>query len=223
MVSTYPTLGADDTPAEKLEPLLWPTLALFHSLPFTDHTPPLPAVLYILLALPWNDRTLQTWHSVPADPPSPSSGAVSSVKSLLNRLSNMSSISSISNSSGNQGRSSIDHGTSVSGNAGGTNGATLAPPRSRTPSPPESNGKQRTLILPPKRDCPAALPAKVVKVLEGWLQRWLPGGTHPDALGEDGPRVDEQVPPILMLLVRATAGSDAVRQYLRGCLLPVDL
>ena len=84
-------------------------------------------------------------------------------------------------------------------------------------------GKQRTLILPPKRDSPTALPAKVVKVLEGWLQRWLPGGTHPDALGEDGPQVDEQVPPILMLLVRATAGSDAIRQYLKGCLLPSEL
>jgi hypothetical protein len=60
-------------------------------------------------------------------------------------------------------------------------------------------------------------------VLEGWLQRWLPDATHPDTLGENGLRVDEQVPPILMLLVRAAAGSAPIRQYLKKYLLPADL
>lgn len=180
-------------------------------------------MLYILLVLPWNNRTLSTWHSVPADPPSPDNGAASGVKSLLNRLSNMSSISSISASSASYNKCSADHGTGTSSHASGSDGTKLAPPRARTPLPPLPVGKKHALALPPKRERPTALPAKVVKVLEGWLQRWLPGATHPDSLGEDGPRVDEQVPPILMLLLRATAGSEAIRSYLKDVLLPSDL
>ena len=69
IIRFYPHTSSFEEWDEKLDPLLWPTLALFHSLSSDDYRPPLTHCLHVLLAIPFNPRLLDTWHSIPADPP----------------------------------------------------------------------------------------------------------------------------------------------------------
>ena len=156
------------------------------------------------------------WHAVPADPPSPSGG----MRGLLNRLSNISNMSSISATSLSR-KSSSESGVS--------NGAThdkgnLAIPRTRTPTPPTTSSRKRALILPPRKEASTAFVARVVKVLDTVLDRWLPYPAGPDDMKyEDDVIMDEHLPPILLLLARAADGSSPSRKYLKDLLFPSNL
>lgn len=217
VIRFYPYKSSSDEWDDRFDALLFPVLCLLYTIPFNDLAPPLSHVLHVLLAIPWTERLLSTWHSSPADPPSPSTGG--GVRGLLNRLSNISSISSISSGSTSR-RPSAEHGT---GQHNSNNGTNLAPPRSRTPTPPSPVTTKRTLALPPRKEAPTALVVRVVKILETYLDRWIPWPTGPDDELERGLVVDENLPPILLLLSRAAEGSTPTRAYLKKLLLPEDL
>lgn len=213
IIRFYPYRSPTQDWDDRFDGLLFPAIALLHTIPFTNLAPPLSHVLHVLLAIPWNERLLSTWHSAPADPPSPSSGGV---RGLLNRWSNISSISSISSSSPSR-KSSSDNGTNQL-----QNGNNLVPPRSRTPTPP-SPVQKRSHPLPPRKEAPTALVVRVVKILETYLDKWLPWPKNPDGELERGLVIDENLPPILLLLSRAAEGSQPSRLHLKKLLLPEDL
>jgi hypothetical protein len=60
----------------------------------------------------------------------------------------------------------------------------------------------------------------VVKILETYLDRWLPWPKGPDSELEKGLIMDENLPPVFLLLSRAAAGSDPTREHLKRLLLP---
>lgn len=67
-----------------------------------------------------------------------------------------------------------------------------------------------------------AFPTKVLKVLEGWFEVYMPYPIKADEVDKNI-MVDEVLPPVLLLLARAAVGSSDFRQILKEQLLPFDL
>jgi hypothetical protein len=204
IIRFHPHVSSDEWD-KTLDPLLWPTLALFHSLPTTDYAPPLTHCLHVLFAIPFIHRLLDTWHSVPAATPSGSGGVM---QGIWNRLGSISITSTSSHPERRQPE------TSVTG--------------ANNPNPVHSplgayEHSSREFSLPARKEDPTAFNKRVVQVLEKYLNRRLPALTSPDDQLESDLPVDEHLPPILLLLARAAEGSEPSRAYLRDLLLPQDL
>ncbi|ORY31806.1 guanine nucleotide exchange factor synembryn-domain-containing protein [Naematelia encephala] len=202
----YPASGEPDPWDDKLDPLLWPLLYLLHSLPQVNPTPPLSHVLHALLLVPFSSSLLSTWRSIP-EPPSPTPSS-SSVRALLNKV----KLSSPPRKS-----------TSISDTPGGSfirNKSPSPSPPSIPPSPPVL--RKRPITLPGRKTFPAALPARVLRVFEGFVDTYYP---FPRGWDEEvkGLKVDEILPPILLLLVRIAQGCMEFRTWLRDNLLPKNL
>nr|WVH01956.1 guanine nucleotide exchange factor [Naematelia aurantialba] len=199
VLSCFPDTDEPDAWDDRLDPLLWPLLCLLHSLNQTSPTPPLSHVLHALLHIPFSPALLPTWQAIP-DPPSPTPSS-SSVRALLNRV----KLSS-------PPRKSASDSMSL---------------HRKTPSPPpplqqSSAPHRKQITLPTRRNDPRALPARVLHVVETFLETYYP---FPKELDDEvkGLVVDEVLPPVLLVLVRAAAGCSEMRTWLRDTLLPKNL
>ncbi|OCF35034.1 hypothetical protein I316_03074 [Kwoniella heveanensis BCC8398] len=195
--------------------LLYPTICQFYAIPFIDISPPLSHAIHVLLAIPFTSRLLPTWHSVPI-PSSPSQSPAtpsptSSMKTFLNKLSNMSSPSAI--------------GRRASGDA-------LSPPRQgqgKTESPSSSrrgsgsSSTSRPAVPVTSSHDPSALPARLIRIFDHFFDTYLPWPRKPDDPLPQGLAMDELLPPLLLLLTRAAAGSEPIRLYLKETLLPSSI
>lgn len=73
------------------------------------------------------------------------------------------------------------------------------------------------------RTDPTALPARLLRIFEDWCDEVFPYPTEVDTERADGLVVDEIIPPTLLVLVKCARGSEEMRAWLKGKLLPVDL
>ncbi|WWC62884.1 uncharacterized protein I303_105482 [Kwoniella dejecticola CBS 10117] len=200
---------------EIFDPLLYPILCQLYNIPFIDISPPLSHALHSLLSIPFLPRLLPTWYSVPI-PSSPRvASPTSSVKNLLNRLSNMST-----HPNSHHKKSS----TSMSSGDG------LIPPNHRkTPSPSSSrrsSGSSSTgkpAIPPPHTQDPSAFPTRLIRIFDNFFDTYIPWPKKPDDGLPQGLVLDEMLPPLLLLLTRAVAGSEPIRLHLKETLLPANL
>ncbi|OCF75348.1 hypothetical protein I204_04203 [Kwoniella mangroviensis CBS 8886] len=178
-------------------------------------SPPLSHAIHVLLSIPFITRLLPTWHSVPSSPPSPlisNASPTSSMKNLLSKLSNMST--------------SQNHNKKSSSSAS-TTGESLIPPNHRkTPSPSSSRRSsgsttsKRPAVPSPSTSDPSALPTRLLRTLDHFFDTYLPWPKKPDDTIPQGLVPDEMLPPLLLLLTRAAAGSEPIRVYLKETLLP---
>ncbi|WVW85027.1 hypothetical protein I302_107063 [Kwoniella bestiolae CBS 10118] len=200
------------------DPLLYPILCQFYNIPFIDLSPPLSHAIHVLLSIPFLTRLLPTWHSVPTAPSSPSisnASPTSSVKNLLNKLSNMST-----------GQNHNKKSSSSSSSAG----ESLIPPNHRkTPSPSSSRRSSgstttnRPTIPSPSTQDPSALPTRLLRIFDHFFESYVPWPKKIDDTLPQGLVPDEMLPPLLLLLTRAAAESEPIRQFLKETLLPSTL
>ena len=76
---------------------------------------------------------------------------------------------------------------------------------------------------PVMKSDPTALGIRLYAILETYLSTWLPGTKSPDQDLPKGLVLDEQLPPLLLLIARVCEGSHPSRDYFRQTLLPPDL
>lgn len=102
--------------------------------------------------------------------------------------------------------------------------------RSKSPSLPSSpeigKKRKREYTLPPSRSDPSAFPSKVLRILEEYLNTYVPFPMKPDDFtAETGTdyQLEEHLPPVLALLGKAAAGSDEMRTVLKDRLLPSNM
>ncbi|WVF68758.1 hypothetical protein IAT40_003530 [Kwoniella sp. CBS 6097] len=200
---------------ECFNPLLYPILCLFYAVPFIDISPPLSHVIHVLLAIPFTSRLLPIWHSVPT-PSSPTQSPAtpsptSSMKTLLNKLSNMSSPSSIGRRASGDALSPPNQGQ----------GKTDSPSSSRRGS--GSSSTSRPAVQTPSSHDPTALPARLLRIFDHFFETYLPWPRKPDDTLPQGLAMDELLPPLLLLLTRAAAGSGPIRANLKEALLPPNI
>lgn len=197
---------------EKFDYLLYPLLRLFYATPTVDLSPPLTHIMNTLLLIPFKTRLLPTWASVPESPGSlqvnsPSSPS-STMRNILTKLGNIASPSSPRKSSA----------------------GSLAPPGSRPPA-----GGQRSAPNSPRGSFSSsrpgfgatsdhfALSSRLLKILDRFFEAYLPYPKRPD---DDLPHslvLDEILPPLLLLMTRATWGLENVRLSIKEILLPSSL
>ncbi|WVQ96285.1 hypothetical protein IAU59_003389 [Kwoniella sp. CBS 9459] len=218
LIRFYPYSGTSADPDqwdECFNPLLYPVLCIFYAVPFIDISPPLSHAMHVLLAIPFTARLLPIWHSVPTSssptqsPTTPS--PTSSMKTLLNKLSNMSSPSSI-------GRRASGDALSPPHQA---QGKTESPSSSRRGS--GSSSTSRPAVQIPSSHDPTALPARLIRIFDHFFKTYIPWPRKPDDPLPQGLVVDEMLPPLLLLLTRAAAGSEPIRLYLTDILLPPNI
>ncbi|WVQ84382.1 hypothetical protein IAT38_006534 [Cryptococcus sp. DSM 104549] len=211
--------AAEDPWDERLDILLYPLLSIFHNFPTTTLAPPLSTAINTLLSIPFIPRLLPTWSSIPEPDSLSTSASISSpispattMRNLLTKLGNMASPSS-------QPRK--------------LSAETLLPPRSTSPgggagsapnSPRASSSSKRPSLPPvPLSNDPTALPGRLLRVLDGFFEAYLPYPTKPDDTLQKGLVLDEALPPVLLLLTRAAMGSEKMRVWLKEALLPSTL
>ena len=183
--------------------LLFPTLTSLYQIPFTDLSPPLTLGLHVLLSIPVLPRLLPIWHSVPdlrsLSPPT------SSVKALLNKIGGKSQ--------------HLRKGSKDAPSSGG-------PSRTVSPTPASPNLSEigsRKVPSPLLRLDPSALPIRVMTILDDFFDTYLPYPTKPDDELQPGLVLGEALPPVLLLLTRAAAGSEPMRSCLKDKLFPPTL
>ena len=208
IIRFYPHSSSDEWD-EKLDPLLWPTLALFHSLPTIDHAPPLTHCIHVLFAIPFIPRLLDTWHSVPVD--STPSDIGGTFKGFLDRIGDISITSNPFTTTAAQKPT----GTPAMKNAALNSASSIST---------STTHRTRRISLPAKKNDPTAFVEKVIHALERYIDKRLPWPQKPDGDQlENGVPIDEHLPPIFLLLARAAEGSEPSRSYLKEMLLPSDL
>ena len=186
-----------------LRSLLYPVLCLLHQIPFTDLSPPLSQTIHVLLSIPFLPRLFPVWHLTPEPTAISSPPSTSTVRTLFTKFT----------SSTSHPRSTSGESVSPSASTSGVMSPTLPSPQSRG----------RVIALPPRRTDTTALPQRLLSVLKQFFDIYLPQPTKPDDELQKGLMLDETLPPILLLLARAAAGSDPIRGYLKETLLPADL
>ncbi|WWC96479.1 hypothetical protein V866_003347 [Kwoniella sp. B9012] len=204
--------------SEIFDPLLYPILCHFYNIPFIDLSPPLSHAIHVLLSIPFLTRLLPTWHSVPSAPPSPpisNASPTSSMKNLLSKLSNMST--------------SQNHNKKSASSSSPTGESLIPPNHRKTPSPSSSRRSSgstttnRPTVPSPSTQDPSALPTRLLKILDHFFDTYLPWPKKPDDTLPQGLVPDEMLPPLLLLLTRAAAGSEPIRVILKDTLLPSTL
>ncbi|EIW67595.1 hypothetical protein TREMEDRAFT_33211, partial [Tremella mesenterica DSM 1558] len=190
----------------------WDTLCLLHEIPFNDLSPPLSHTIHVLLSIPFSSTLLNKWQSIPNPPPATSPSGTT-VRSLFNKFSSMSSntVYTIANPR----KSSSDSTSSASS-------STQGKVRSPAPSPTHVR-RERVTLLPPMKTDETALGRRLMKILTTFVNSWLPEGKAPDGELPKGLILDEQLPPLLLLIARATDGSSPTKTYFRDTLLPTSL
>ncbi|OXM75967.1 hypothetical protein C364_06519 [Cryptococcus neoformans Bt63] len=197
---------------EKFDRLLYPLLRIFYATPSVDLSPPLTHIINALLLIPFSTQLLPIWASVPECPSSlqvnSSSNPSSTMRNIITKLGNIASPSSPRKSSA----------------------GSLAPPRSMSPV-----GGQRSAPDSPRGSFSSskpglgatsdhiALSSRLLKTLDRFFETYLPYPKRPD---DDLPHalvLDEILPPLLLLMTRATLGSENVRLWIKEILLPSSL
>lgn len=177
--------------------LLAPVLSTFHSIPFDDLGPPLTNTIHVLLSIPFSQELLPMWSHIPPrisrSPPSSSS--------TFDKLSTM-----ITNQTGRLSMDSIRDSISLS--------VDRQPhfSRRRSPSPTNTNAED-----------PAALPARLLRILDTFFTSRLPPSRSVDEERNDGVVLDEMLPPVFLLLSHGVAGSGEIKRFVQAQLLPPNL
>ncbi|WWC88355.1 uncharacterized protein L201_003265 [Kwoniella dendrophila CBS 6074] len=212
-----PSSADSDQWDSKFDPLLYPILCQFYGISFIDLSPPLSHAIHALLSIPFVTRLLPTWHSIPIPPsPTPIAGSASptsSMKNLLNRISHMSTSQNTNKKSSTPPSESL-----------------IPPIRRRTPSPTssrrssnESCSNKKPTVLPPSTQDVSALSSRLLRIFDHFFEVYLPWPKKPDDTLPQGLVLDEMLPPLLLLLTRAAAGSEAIRKHVKETLLPANL
>jgi hypothetical protein len=68
-----------------------------------------------------------------------------------------------------------------------------------------------------------AFPARLLKILQGFLERYLPYPKDPDDELSQGLVLDDHLPPILALMVNAVEGNDDIKAFVKKTILPPSL
>ncbi|RXK35786.1 hypothetical protein M231_06972 [Tremella mesenterica] len=171
-----------------------------------------PHTIHVLLSIPFSSTLLNKWQSIPNPPPATSPSGTT-VRSLFNKFSSMSS--NTVHTIANPRKSSSDSTSSASS-------STQGKVRSPAPSPTHVR-RERVTLLPPMKTEETALGRRLMKILTTFVNSWLPEGKAPDGELPKGLILDEQLPPLLLLIARATNGSQPTKTYLRETLLPTNL
>lgn len=198
-----------------------------YQLEMRDLRPPLTHALNALFSIPFEPSNLSTWYSVPGSHP----GAIALAPSRSNASSRPSTASSFK-SNGSAPEKEQKKKKSIFGKKRSDSTATKAP--IPTKGPVVTTEK---LIIPlaepvtapsvqslgaddaPRHIDIGALPRRIIDVLNAFIELNLPGSAPPAA----DLQLDDVLPPVLLLAANAAKGSEEMRHYFRGSLLPSDL
>lgn len=186
-----------------------------YQLEMRDLRPPMTSALHALFSIPFDASTLSTWYSVPGG-----FGPTAVRPTPVSRPSTGSTVSSSSSTSppekekkrkGMFGKKRRDsNATKPPEHLGVPERSNSISPVSSTPSSVEE--------LPRHIDI-GAFPRRILDLLNNFVQVHLPGNAPPSK----DLQLDDIFPPILLLAASAAQGSEEMRHYFRGSLLPSDL
>lgn len=143
-------------------------------------------------------------------------------KTLRERMSFSSGRPSLASLSPPQLTGALPPTTSTSRRPSGS-GTTAHPTAATSPRARTTSSPRLPLPLPTMHPEPLALPRRIFLLLQDWMDRYLPSTTSPDSELYSRTAIDEVLPPLLLLLVKASQNNDEGRTWLKEQLLPQDL
>lgn len=185
-----------------------------YQLEMRDLCPPLTHALNALFSIPFEPQNLSTWYSVPGGHPG-GMGLTASRSNQSSRPSTSSSTSSGSAPDKEKKKKSMFSKKRRDSNATKPVEHLAVPERSNSSSPTSSLGAEDA----PRHIDIGALPRRIIDVLNAFIELNMPGGKQPAS----DLQLDEILPPVLLLAANAAKGSEEMRHYFRGSLLPSDL
>jgi hypothetical protein len=174
---------------------------------------PLSTALSALVYIPFDSSNLSTWYSVPGAHPAAGGVGLTPFRTNSSRPSTASSSASSSPPDEKKKRGLFS--------------------KKRRDSNATKPGKKEHLAVPDRRefgpslgaeDAPrymdiGKLPRRIIDCLNLYIETNLPGNAQP----APDLQIDDALSPVLMLSTHAATGSEEMRHYFRGSLLPPDL
>ncbi|BEJ16559.1 hypothetical protein CspHIS471_0511640 [Cutaneotrichosporon sp. HIS471] len=211
VLSHYPR-GPRGNLDPRLVPMHYPVLACMYQLEMRDLRPPLSTALSALVYIPFDSSNLSTWYSVPGA--HPASGGVG----LAPYRTNSSRPSTTSSSSGSSGGPDEKKKRGLFGRKRRESSTSKPKEQLTVPERRESGPSLGAEDAPRYMDI-GKLPRRIIDCLTAYIDVHLPGNVQPAA----DLQLDDALAPVLMLATHASSGSEEMRHYFRGSLVPPDL
>ncbi|GMK55039.1 hypothetical protein CspeluHIS016_0200950 [Cutaneotrichosporon spelunceum] len=198
----------------RLIPLHYPVLACMYQLEKRDLRPPLSTALSALVYIPFDSSNLSTWYSVPGAHPASGGAGLTPYRTTSSRPSTGSSSSGGSSNEEKKKKRGL-FGRRRESSTSKTKEGPTEPARRESAVSSVSLGAEDA----PRYMDIGKLPRCILDCLNDYIEIHLAGNAQPQA----DLQLDDALAPVLLLATHAASGSEEMRHYFRGSLLPPDL
>lgn len=184
-----------------------------YQLELRDLRPPLSTALSALVYVPFDSSNLSTWYSVPGAHPAAGVVGHTPLRTSSSRTSTASSSTSGSTPANEEKKKrGLFSKKRRDSNATKPNELLTVPERREATPSLGAEDAPRYMDI-------GKLPRRIIDCLNVYIETNLPGNAQPAA----DLTLDDNLSPVLMLATHAATGSEEMRHYFRGSLLPPDL
>ncbi|CAK9783974.1 unnamed protein product [Cutaneotrichosporon oleaginosum] len=211
VLSHYPR-GPRGSLDPRLVPLHYPVLACIYQLDMRELRPPLSTALSALVYIPFDSSNLSIWYSVPGAHPAAGGVGLTPFRSASSRPSTASSSNSGNSSPEEKKKRGLFSKKRRDSNANKPKEHLTVPERRESAIALGAEDAPRYMDI-------GKLPRRIIDCLNVYIELNLPGNAQPAS----DLQLDDALSPVLMLATHAATGSEEMRHYFRGSLLPPDL